>query len=153
MNDTAITNMSGKFYFCSTPQPLRLTATEYAALTWIQVPNMGNHGDTGIEANEVSYPTWDRDTTIKGKGSKQATNPAIEFADVVSPGMTALINAESTPDNYATKVVWPDGMIEYNRGLVMSISYPKGANEDFRRVSVNLSYQDPPLRVAAPITP
>ncbi|NBB81543.1 MAG: hypothetical protein GVY36_19240 [Verrucomicrobia bacterium] len=149
----ANTNIGAKFYIAvdssnnPDPQANDLADSEFAALTWVQVPNLGTHGDTGVDQNMVGYSTWDNVLNPQQKGEATGAQPEVEFLDETSTGMTAMKAAASVSDqnNYAFKVEWSDGKIEYNRGLVGAPSYPKGANEDFRRVSFPLAFNQEPV--------
>ena len=70
---------------------------------------------------------------------------------MASAGMTAMLAAAdvSVTDSYAFKITWADGSIEYNRGVVTGPRRPKGANEDFKRVSFRLGLSQQPVTVAA----
>jgi hypothetical protein len=119
----------------------------YVALVYTEVPNVGSFGDTGVSQNVVSYSTWDRNVAAKGKGEADAGSPAVEFLDVASAGM-AIMETNAAVDNansYAMKIEWPDGTIEYNRGIVTGPTRLKGGNEDFKRVSFALGFSQVPI--------
>ena len=149
MSDCGGTNFGGKFSISTTTQNDDLNEAAFAALTYTQVPNIGNFGDTGVSQNIVSYSTWDRNVICKGKGEADAGSPDVEFLDVESPGMDLLLTAASVnnQNNYAFKIEWADGQIEYNRGIVTGPTRMKGGNEDFRRISFNLGLQQEPVVV------
>lgn len=146
-----ITNFGGVFALSSTSQNEDLTVSGFAALSYTDIPNIGSHGDSGVSQNVVNYSTWDRNVIAKGKGEADAGSPTIEFLDVVSAGMTLLIAAADVDnaDNYAFKITWPDGSIEYNRGIITGPLRMKGGNEDFKRLQFNLGFNQVPVLVAA----
>lgn len=137
----ANTNAGKKVYICTTAQQADLTESAFAALTWVQIKGVGNHGETGVSQNILTYDTWDTDVTQKGKGIKNAGDPEIEVARIpTDPGQIALRNAAKTNLNYAFKIEGndkpdadPDSTptIIYNRGLVTGPRRPMGRNEDF----------------------
>ena len=143
----SITNMGGTFSVSTTNENTTLDATGFEALTYTAVGNIGNMGDTGISQNAVSYSTWDQPVLQKGKGEANAGDPTIEFLDAPSAGMTLMLAAAAfdDTDNRAFKIEWADGTIEYNRGLVMGPTRPKGGNEDFKRLVFSLGMQQPPV--------
>jgi hypothetical protein len=148
-----ITNFGGTFAISTTTVGCDdLALSDFEALTFVTVPNMGTHGDTGISQNLVSYSTWDRNVIRKGKGEADAQNADVEFLDIASAGMDVMLTAAgvNNPDNYAFRVTWPDGSIEYNRGLVTGPMRLKGANEDFKRVQFSLGMQQEAVVVEAP---
>jgi len=129
------------------PQATTLTGSEFAALSYTQVPNLGNHGDTGVSQNLVTYSTWDNRLVTKQKGEASGNDAEVRFLDETSAGMTAMKEAADVTDtnNYAFKIEWPSGDIEYNRGVVSAPSYPKGANEDFREVVFQIGLNQEPV--------
>lgn len=150
MSDCGITNFGGKFYISTTEQDTDLDESGFAALTYTEVPNLGNHGDTGVTQNLVTYNTWGRVVVCKAKGQATAQDFTNEFLDVASAGMTALV-AAADPTNtasYAYKTEWADGSIEYNRGPATGPAYLKGGNEDFKRVQFTIGANQVPVRVA-----
>lgn len=151
MSDCGATNFGGKFYISTTAQNEDLNQSQFANLTYEEVPNLGTHGDTGVSQNIISYSTWSRNVICKGKGEADAGSPDVEFLDVASAGMDLMLAAASVnnQNNYAFKIEWTDGSIEYNRGLVTGPTLMKGGNEDFKRVSFNLGLQQEPVSVAA----
>lgn len=149
-----ITNLGAIFYVSSETANDDLTLSEFEALTWNEVPNLGTMGDTGISQNVVNYPTWGRPVLCKGKGQADAGDPTVEFQDIASAGMDLMdaYAAFDNANNYGFKIAWPDGSEEYNRGLVTGPSRPKGGNEDFKRKVFTLGLQQAPEIVEAPST-
>ena len=124
-----------------------LDAAAYALLTWVDIPNVGNIGDTGVDQNMVSYPTWGERLTKQLKGAATGAQAEIRVLDVASDGMTALKAAADVTDlnNYAFKIEWPDGSIEYNRGVVGAPSFTKGGNEDFAEAVFMVALNQEPV--------
>lgn len=152
MSDAGITNFGAKFYISSTAQNTNLDQAGFEALSWIEVPNCGSFGDTGISQNVVSYSTWGENVIKKGKGEANAGDPDAEFLDVDSAGMDALAAAASVnnQNNYAFKHLWSDGSAEYNRGIVVGYQRMKGGNEDFKRIGVTFGLNQEPVATPAP---
>jgi len=152
----AKTNAGSKLFICVTPQNEDLTATEFAALAYIQVKKVGSVGERGINTNIVTYDTWDTLVALKGKGITNAGDPPVEVAeDLTDPGQIAMraAGAPDVPDAYAFKVERADGSIEYLRGLVAGPNTPGGRNEDFVLNTYVLGLNQPPVVVPAPVTP
>lgn len=148
-----LTNFGGVFSVSTTAVGCDdLELSDFEALSYESVPNMGNHGDTGISQNLVNYSTWDRNVIRKGKGEADAQNPDVEFLDIPSAGLDIMLLAAgvSNTENYAFKVEWADGSIEYNRGLVTGPMRMKGGNEDFKRIQFSLGLQQEAVPVDAP---
>jgi len=149
---TARTNIGGTLSIAATAtvpdaQNTDLDAAAYALLTWVEIPNVGNIGDTGVDQNMVSYPTWGERLTQQLKGAATGAQAEIRVLDVASDGMTALKAAADVTDlnNYAFKIEWPDGSIEYNRGVVGAPSYTKGSNEDFAEAVFMVALNQEPV--------
>ena len=124
-----------------------LNSGDFAALTYTTIPNVGNIGDTGVDQNMVSYPTWGETLTRQLKGSATGAQAEIRVLDVASDGLAALklAGAVTNLNNYAFKIEWPDGSIEYNRGVVGAPSYSKGANEDFAEAIFTVALNQEPV--------
>ena len=132
----ANTNIGGVFSISTTPVEsgdLPLDESGFSSLAYTPVPNMGSHGDTGVEQNTVGYPTWDNLLTIQKKGAATGAEYEVRFLDEASAGMTAMLGAAAIENNndYAFKIEWPDGRIEYGAGTVKAPKFPKGENESF----------------------
>lgn len=153
MSAEAKTNAGSKLFICVLPQNEDLTATEFAALTFVQVKKVGSIGERGINTNVVQYDTLDTLVALKGKGITNAGDPQIEVAeDLKDPGQVAMraAGAPDVPDTYAFKIERADGSIEYLRGLVTGPNVPGGRNEDFILNTYTLGLNQVPVVVDAP---
>ena len=146
------TNIGGKFYIAVQPGtinpfPVNDGADEsyFSTLYWLQVPHMGNAGDTGVEQNIISYPMWDSRISLQQKGAAQGKQTEFRFLDDPSDGMTAMKKASKTSGNYAFKFEWADGKTEYNYGVVSETIYPKGSNEDFSEAVFTIASNQAPI--------
>lgn len=136
------TNITAKFYIATDssdnpdPQNSDLSLSEFSALSYEQVPKLMDHGETGVNQNVVSFPTWDDELVPQEKGQATGNTAPLQFLlqTTDATGMTALKAAASISDQneYATKILWSTGEVEYNRGLIMAPSYPKGGPEGAR---------------------
>jgi hypothetical protein len=111
-----------------------LNQAGFEALTWVQVGGVGSIGETGISTNPISYNTLDTEVTDKAKGFSDAGNPDIECARDPADQGQILMRAAGQPsdtDKRAFKLIFQDGTIAYNRGLVGGPSRPGGDGEAF----------------------
>lgn len=146
----AFTNSGSTVSISTTAQNAHLDETEFEALTYVEIANIGSLGERGAATNIVSYDTWDTETTLKSKGITNAGDPVLEVAqDLDDPGQIALRAAALTPDNYAFVVERPNGELEYFRGLVTGPTDPGGRNEDFVINNFTLALNQIPIKVAA----
>ncbi|MGB3898191.1 MAG: hypothetical protein WA973_06520 [Mesorhizobium sp.] len=147
----AQTNKGRKFYIATTtvagppavttptPQASDLTQTQYEALEWTEVKNVGSVGQTGMDTNIVSYDELSTDVTQKQKGISNAGDPDVECArNPTDLGQIAMRAAAATKYYYAFKVEDADApdanhtnSVYFNRGLVTGPKRPNGRNEDF----------------------
>lgn len=143
------TNIGGIFSVAvesagGTPDPNNadLNLAAFQALTYAAVPNMGTHGDTGVDQNIVNFDTWDR-LSQKQKGMAIGKDVEVAFLDAaagVSVGLDALKEAADIveTDDFAFFILWPDLSEEYYRGVVAAPSYGKGGGEDFKIVTFTI---------------
>jgi len=132
-------NAGGIVSVAAAPAPADLDAAAFALLTWVEVKQVGNHGETGSSTNILTYDTWGTDVIQKAKGMTDAGSPEIEVARLVTDaGQVILRAAALTNFNYAVKLEkndMPSGgstnTIIYNRGIITGPTRPNGRNEDF----------------------
>lgn len=141
----AKTNSGGKLYIAEdtgtpgTPHIANSDLNEagFAALTWVEIKDVGSQGETGNNTNILTYDTLGTDVAQKGKGITDAGSPEIELARIGSdPGQALMRLAALTKHNYAFKYELDDslgvnGTTFYNRGVVGGPRTPNGRNEDF----------------------
>jgi len=127
-----------KFFIATVAQSTDLAdAAAYAALTWTQVNGVGEHGETGLDTNILSYDGWDTSVRQKSKGTSDAGDPTVEVArDASDAGQDALRAAAATESYYAFKIELNDSGVTnpttfFNRGLVTGPKHGHGRNEDF----------------------
>lgn len=104
------------------------TATEFAALTWVDINLVENQGEFGDEAQAVPFISLGDARTQTLKGARSAGESALVVGDdPTDAGQLALIAAEATNFAYGFKVVTPNRLtpggtdqIEYFRALVRS---------------------------------
>ena len=135
----AMAQMGRKFFVCATPQADDLTATEFKALIWVEVGNVGNIGQMGTEENILRYDTMDTLVAQKAKGIANAGDPTIEVAYAADDaGQVLMRTLAGTRLYYAFKSELDDApsvggtpTTFYNRGLVAGPTMPNGGPEDF----------------------
>lgn len=129
------------------PQASDLDASGFAALSYTTIPNVITVGDTGVNQNIVNVQLWDNTLSEQQKGAATGAQFDITILDETSNGRTALDAAASVTDanNYAFKIEYSDGSIEYNRGVVAAPSFPKGANEEFATAVYTVAANQEPV--------
>lgn len=147
MTVSGTTNFGGKFFVSTTPFNEDAELSDYQQASYVQLPNVGEVGETGVDQETTSFSTWDRPVLSKGKGEADAGNPEVTVLDVPSPGMTQMLaaSAVTNQNNYLYKIEWANGTIEYNRGLCMGPKLPKGQNNEFKRAVFTLGLQQEPI--------
>ena len=136
----ADSNSGGKLYIAvsggvAQAQNTDLNQAAFAGLTWLEVKQIGGIGETGSNTNVLSYDTWDTTVTQKAAGITNAGDPEVELARLASdPGQIQLrvaAQAANRTNNYAFKIEHLNGVVKYNRGIVLGPRHPNGRNEDF----------------------
>jgi hypothetical protein len=136
----AKTLSGSKVYVCETAQNSDLNAAAFAALTWVEVGNVGNIGETGTNTNLVSYNELSTLVTQKAKGVSDAGSPTVECARSPTDAGQVIMRTISVPtdtNNYAFKYEKNDApagytnTIHYYRGVCVGPTRPNGGVEDF----------------------
>jgi len=132
------------------------TIAEFEAISgWTEVGLVESVGEYGDEANPVTFQALGDGRVRKSKGARDAGTLALVCGhDPTDVGQAALIAAEGTNNNYAFKIILPDGpvgysdTIQYFRGLVMGKRQNVGNNENIVRRNFNIGinteiFEDP----------
>lgn len=143
----ANTNAGRKAYIAVTapggstpaPQPTALDQSQFEALNWTEIGNVGSIGESGTQTNLPTYDELGTDVTQKQKGVSNAGDPVIECArNPTDLGQIAMRAAAATKMQYAFKFEDADApsasytnTIYYNRGVVTGPTRPNGRVEDF----------------------
>lgn len=129
------------------PQNADLTGSAFAALSYTGIPNLGNLGDSGVSQAANSYETWDQPLVVQQKGTATGNSMEIRVLNVASNGLTALKAAAAITDqnNYAFRVTYDSGDVEYLRGVVHSKTLSKGNVNAFRELVVTLTLNQEPI--------
>ena len=122
------------------------TLAEFEAIsTWTEIGLVENLGEYGDQSNDVTFSALGDARVRHAKGARDAGQLQMTVGhDPLDLGQAAMEAAEATNDNYAFKVVLPDGpsgysdSIEYFRGLVMSKRKNVGTNDNVIRRSFNI---------------
>lgn len=133
------------------------TATEYAALTWVEVLEVEDLGSFGDTSSEVTFTSLKDGRVRKFKGSRNAGNMALVCGhDPVDTGQIAMVAAEA--DNrfeYAFKVTLNNEVtsggteeINYFRGRVMSKDKTVGSVDNILRRNFSIAINSAITEVA-----
>lgn len=159
MSETARTNAGSKLYI-GTTKAINFTTPEGALADfetddYTKVENVSNVGEFGSTANIVTFPTLSDNYVQKGKGTRNAGDPAIVVGrDSGDPGQLLVRAAEK--DNFYRnfKYVLDDAgdenhtpTIFYFRALVAGVPGQFGGNEDFVTETYNLGIYPGPIVV------
>jgi hypothetical protein len=132
------------------------SVAEFEAISgWIEVGLVESVGEYGDQSNAVNFEALGDGRVRHSKGARDAGTLAIVCGhDPTDTGQAALVAAEATNNNYAFKVILPDGpagysdTIQYFRGMVMGKRLNVGNNENIIRknfsVTINSEiFEDP----------
>ncbi|QND47661.1 hypothetical protein HB780_18465 [Rhizobium lusitanum] len=150
------TKKGSKVYVCETAQNTDLTASAYAALTWVQVGKVGNIGDFGSDSTINNYNTLDEPVQQKQKGVSNAGDPELEVASIADDAGQIILRTFGDPlniNNIAIKVERNDApqgktnTVFYSRGVVSGPLYPGGGSDDFDLEKFKIGLNQLPIRV------
>jgi hypothetical protein len=122
---------------------------------WTEIGLIESLGEYGDQSNDVTFAAIGDSRVRHAKGARDAGMLQITCAhDPLDTGQAAVEAAEATNNNYAFKIVLPDGpagysdTIQYFRGLVMSKRLNVGSNDNVVRVQYNVGvnseiFEDP----------
>ncbi|HEX8048440.1 hypothetical protein [Rhizobium sp.] len=156
------TKKGSKVYVCETAQNADLTASAYAALTWVQVGKVGNIGDFGSDSTINNYNTLDEPVQQKQKGVSNAGDPELEVASIADDAGQIILRTFGDPpniNNIAIKVERNDApqgktnTVFYSRGVVSGPLYPGGGSDDFDLEKFKIGLNQLPIRVDPVTTP
>lgn len=141
-----VTASGTRFLIGPTPAASVDTLAEFAALSYVEVGLIETLGEVGDEANAVTGAALGDGRVRKAKGARDAgTMPVTVFHDPADAGQLAMIDAEASNNNYAFKIILPDGpttsstdTIQYFKGLVMSKRLNIGENDNIIRRTFNV---------------
>jgi len=122
------------------------TLAEFEAVpSYIPIGLVEDLGELGDVATEVTGAAISDGRIRKAKGARNAGTMAVSaLHDPLDAGQQAVMSAEATNDNYAFKLVLPDGppggsdTTQYFRGLVMSKALRLGTNDNIMRRVFNI---------------
>ncbi|TAA54016.1 iron ABC transporter substrate-binding protein [Shinella sp. JR1-6] len=144
----AITTASeSKVFICSTPWTSALEdATDYAALTWIEIGEVEDMGEFGDESSDVTFASVGDGRTRHLKGVRDAGTLALVCGrDPLDAGQVALKAAEKTKFSYPIKVQAADAIsadysdsVYYFGAKVMSARDNYGSVDNVVRTNFSL---------------
>jgi len=151
-----------KFYIGSAamdPKSENFVASDFSAVTWVEVKQLTNLGSLGDEAQSVTADLLGEQRTQSAKGTRRAAVMTVEVAILPTDlGQQAMIAAEASPFNYPFKVELNDkpaaGASPKNStrlfvGQVMTSPENYGGANDVTRQSYNVQPNSNIVRVAA----
>lgn len=147
-------NQGSKVYICETAAgDDDLSQSEFEALTWVEVLNVGTLPEYGRSQDELTYPTLAHGT-IKGKGAVNFGAGDFEVSRKgTNTGRDAMETAAATELKYAMKIVAPDATdsmtatIDYLRGALGGPVIPGGGGDQAKIYRFSM-YVDQHLPVA-----
>lgn len=132
-------------------------ATDFSALTFIEIGNTTSIGSFGDTNASVTSDEINRGRTRMGKGVKSAGTMTVTCnSNPTDAGQTALAAAELSPNNYGFKVVFNNaatpggvGSTRYFAAKVMSVPENAGTANNFVTVTFNLAIDSNIVKIAA----
>jgi hypothetical protein len=131
------------------------TATQFAALTYIEVKPIESIGEFGDTADTITFAALGDGRKRKQKGVRDSGELAVVAAhDPLENGQKAMVAAEQTSFYYAFKVLLADAAdsndtdtVVYFRGLVSKASLSIGASNEFIKRNYSILIDTAPLEI------
>ena len=131
--------LAGTIVSISAGVPATYTSAGFAALTYTVVGEVSNLGDTGRTYEDVSYNTLGERGTVHLKGTYDEPETTFEMiADRADAGQILVKAASESDDDYAFKVAYQNGDVDYFQGKVFSFVTVGGEANTVRTVSANI---------------
>lgn len=119
--------------------PASYDETGFAALTYTAVGEVSSVGDRGQTYEDVTYTTLADRATKHLKGTSDQPETAIELViDRSDAGQDLLKTASDSDDQYAFKIEYGNGEIDYFQALVYSFVTVGGDANTVRTGTVNV---------------
>lgn len=136
----ALGTVAGTTVGVSAVLPATYTVAGYAALTFTNIGNIEDGGEHGREYAEVTFNPIDTRGTQKFKGSFNEGSKTLSIGyNSDDAGMIVLKTALNSDNDYAFKVAYPDGDIDYFIAKVMTVTKATGGVDSIRTASVTLA--------------
>jgi len=119
--------------------PSTYTNAGYGALTYTNIGNISDGGEHGIEYNIVTFNSISNRVTQKFKGSFDYGLKTLEIAyDPTDSGAVLLRNGSTSLNDYAFKITYQNGSIEYFSAKIKSFNRTVGSVNSMRMITVAL---------------
>ena len=155
----AVQTASGSKLYLSNAVTTVSTQVAFEALTWVEIGEIENLGDIGLEWSAITAATLSDRLERTWKGTEKAsTMPLQLLMDPSDTGQTLLRGAAyESDDEYGVKVTLNDAgsgspsspTTFYFRGRVMSYTRQIGTTENVVRATSNVAVNTRPIEVAA----
>lgn len=120
--------------------PATYNVVGYTALTFTNIGNIEDGGEHGREYAEVTFNPIDTRGTKKYKGSFNEGTKTLSIGyDSDDAGMIALKTGLASDNDYAFKVSYPNGDIDFFCAKVLTLTKATGGVDSMRMASVTLS--------------
>lgn len=119
--------------------PATYDSVGFAALTYTDIGEVVSVGDRGRTYTDVSYKSLAERGTLHRKGSYDEPETPFEIGvDRADAGQILLKTASTSDSDYAFKVEYSNGEIDYFQGLTFSFVTNGGDSDTMRMVTANI---------------
>lgn len=119
--------------------PATFDSTGYAALTYTKLGEVTNLGELGREYQVITHQPIDTAGDVKLKGGYN--EGALELAmalDETDAGQILALAALASSNNYAFKLLYPNGKIRYFQGLVTKFKENPGSRDQVTTAAMHV---------------
>lgn len=143
---------AGSTISLSAGAPATYDAAGFALLTFTALGEVVSVGDRGRTYTDVSYNSLAERGTLHRKGSYDEPETPFEIGvDRTDAGQILMKTASTSDDEYAFKIEYSNGEIDYFQGLVFSFVTNGGDSDTMRMATSNIRIsRSGVVEVAAP---
>lgn len=123
---------------------------DFSGQSWVEIDGWQQMGDLGESPNVITASLINRDRDKAMKGTRGVVNMENRFTIIdADAGQLACIAAEASDDDYAFRIVFPNGSERLFIGVVLTASETGGEANTLRMLGVTVGRNSNVVRVAA----
>ncbi|HQZ58195.1 MAG TPA: phage tail tube protein [Acinetobacter sp.] len=151
MTDSNVQTTAGTTIGISATLPATENKAGYEALTFALIGEVTDLGEYGKEYSTVTHNPIASRKTIKRKGSYNNGTLALQLGiDAADAGQVICDAAVDSDNNYAFKVTYQDGTVDYFSGQIMSFKTNAGSVDQILSGAINIELNTDVISVALP---
>lgn len=150
----AIQTTLGVAYAVAEAEPATRDSAGFAALTWIEVSETTELGESGPTFEVVEAKTLESGITRKRKGTGNygslPINMLLDSGDAGQLSMESGAGGANRDQVYSHRITYQDGSIDYQTGQIFSFVKTVASADEFVTAQALVEFEEPAVFVAAP---